>query len=172
MSNDDFKTKLNKFFFNSVETFGKYMAGKIAASIVVGITTYIFCRIVGIIPAWLLASIAGLGNLIPIIGPWAVLIICALIAVFQTPVYALYITIFCIAIQALDQFLITPLIIGKSIDLHPLLIIAVLVIGSIFLGFWGLLFAVPIAAIVKLGYQIFIKQKEKDLNHKAEDIND
>lgn len=160
MSNDDFKTKLNKFFFGSFDTIGKYMAGKAIASLIVGAATYIFCYLLDIKPAWLLSLIAGLGNLIPIVGPWAVLIICALVAIFQTPINALFIVIFCLAIQAVDQFLITPLVVGRSIDLHPLLIIVVLTVGSLFLGFWGLLIAVPVSAIVKLAYTIFIKKKE------------
>lgn len=162
---DDFKTKVNKFAFGSVETVSRYIAGKVVASLVVGIATYLFCYFMGIKPAWLLAIIATLGNLIPIVGPWAVLIICALVTVFQTPINALYIVIFCIGIQAADQFLITPLVVGKSIDLNPFIIIAVVVAGSLFLGFWGLLFAIPIAAVIKLAYTIFIKKREsKDIN--------
>ena len=160
--NDDFKTKLNKFAFGSVETVGKYIAGKIVASILVAVATYFFCYFLGIKPAWLLALIAGLGNLIPIVGPWAVLIICALVTVFQEPINALYIVIFCIGIQTVDQFLITPLVVGKSVDLSPLIIIVVVVIASMFLGFWGLLFAVPISAIIKLAYTIFISKKNKN----------
>ena len=159
--NDDFKTKANKFMFGSVETFGKYLAGKTVASLIVGASTYLFCYFMGIKPAWLLAIIAAIGNMIPIVGPWAVMIVCALIAVFQVPINALYISIFCIGIQAVDQFLITPLVVGKTVDLNPLLIIVVVTIASIFLGFWGLIFAVPIAAIVKLAYTIFIKQRNK-----------
>lgn len=163
--NDDFKTKLNKFAFGSVETIGKYIAGKIIASIIVAIATYFFCYFLEIKPALVLAIIAGLGNLIPIVGPWVVLIICALVTVFQEPINALYIVIFCIGIQTIDQFLITPLVVGKSIDLSPLIIIVVIVIASMFLGFWGLLFAVPIASITKLAYTIFIKQRNKKSNN-------
>lgn len=159
--NDDFKTKVNKFMLGSVEAVGKYIAGKVTASFVVAVATFFFCYYLDIKPAWLLALIAGFGNLIPIAGPWVVLIICALIAVFQVPVNALYIVIFCIAIQAVDQFLITPLIVGKSVDLHPLFIIVVVTIGSMLLGFWGLLIAVPVSAIVKLAYTIFIRNRDK-----------
>ena len=158
---DDLKTKLNKFAFGSVETVSRYIAGKTVASIIVGAGTWLFCWLMGIKPAWLLGIIAGLGNLIPIAGPWAALVICALVTVFQKPINALYIVIFCIGIQALDQFLITPLIVGKSINLSPFIIIIVVVTGSMFLGFWGLLFAIPIAAIIKLAYTIFIKKKDK-----------
>ncbi len=165
--NDDFKTKLNKFAFGSVETVGKYMAGKVIASAIVAVATYFFCYFLGIKPAWLLALIAGVGNVIPIVGPWAVLIICALVTVFQQPINALYIVIFCIGIQTVDQFLITPLVVGKSVDLSPLIIIVVVVIASMFLGFWGLLFAVPIASIIKLGYTIFIKRKDKKADKNA-----
>ncbi len=168
---EKFGTKVNRFMFGSVKTFGKYLAGKTVASIVVGISTFLFCYLLDIKPAWLLAIIAGLGNMIPIVGPWAVLIICALVAVFQTPINALYIAIFCLGIQAVDQFLITPLIVGKSIDLNPLIIIVVVTIGSIFLGFWGLIFAVPIAAIIKLGYTIFIKKRDKNNSSKLNKDN-
>ena len=162
--NDDFKTKVNKFAFGSVETIGKYFAGKTVASIIVAVATWLFCWLLGIKPAWLLAIIAGLGNMIPIVGPWAVLIVCALVTVFQEPINALYIVIFCIGIQALDQFFITPLVVGKSVSLSPFIIIAVVVVGSLFLGFWGLLFAIPIASIIKLGYTIFLKKKQSGKN--------
>ena len=169
---DNFSTKLNKFVYGSAETFGKYLAGKTVASIVVGAATWLFCWLIGIKPAWLLGLIAGLGNMIPIAGPWVVLIICALIAVFQEPVNALYIAIFCLGIQAVDQFLITPLIVGKSVDLHPLIIIVVVVAGSMLLGFWGLVFAIPIAAIVKLGYTIFFKKKAQNEDKNSNNIQD
>ncbi len=158
---EKFSTKLKRFLFGSAETIGKYFAAKTFASVIVGIATFIFCNIMDIKPPWLLAVIAGIGNMLPIVGPWAVLIICVLVTVFQTPINALYIAIFCLGIQAVDQFLITPLIVGKSIDLNPLIIIVVVTIGSLFLGFWGLIFAIPIAAVIKLGYTIFIKQKDK-----------
>ncbi len=169
---DNFSGKLNKFLFGSVETFGKYLAGKTAASLIVGVCTWLFCLLLGIKPAWLLGLIAGLGNMIPIAGPWVVLIICALIAVFQQPINALYITIFCLGIQAVDQFLITPLIVGKSIDLNPLIIIVVVVVGSMLLGFWGLVFAIPIAAVVKLGYTIFFKKKKQNDAENSNNIQD
>ncbi|MCK5129793.1 MAG: AI-2E family transporter [Clostridiales bacterium] len=161
MANDDLKKKVNQFAFSSVEMMGKYIAGKVVASIIVGVATFFFCRYIDIRPAWLLAIIAGLGNLIPIVGPWIVMIICALFAVFQDPMDALYISIFCIAIQTLDQFLITPLVVGKGIDLSPLVIIVVITVGSLFLGFWGLMFAIPIAAVVKIFYTIFIKNRDR-----------
>lgn len=168
--NDDFNTKLNKFAFGSIETLGKYIAGKLVASLIVAIATYFFCYFLNIKPAIVLSLIAGLGNLIPIVGPWVVLIICALVTVFQEPINALYIVIFCIGIQTVDQFLITPLVVGKSIDLSPLIIIVVVVIASMFLGFWGLLFAVPVASILKLAYTIFIKQRNKKASKATTDV--
>lgn len=162
MQDNDFGKKLSKFVSRSAETVGKYFVAKLITSLIIGIATLIFCQLLNIKPAWLLGIIAGIGNFIPIVGPWIVLIVCGVVAVFQAPINALYIIIFCIGIQAVDQFLLTPLIVGKSIDLSPLLIIVVVTIASMFLGFWGLLFAVPIASIIKIGYTIFIKKKDDD----------
>lgn len=160
--NNDFGQKMKKFLSSSATSVGKYFVAKLITSIIIGIATVIFCNLLDIKPAWLLGIIAGIGNFIPIVGPWIVLIVCGVVAVFQIPINALYIIIFCIGIQAVDQFLLTPLIVGKSIDMSPLLIIVVVTIASMFLGFWGLLFAVPIASIIKIGYTIFIKKKDNE----------
>lgn len=160
MQDNNFGQKMKKFVSSSAETVGKYFLAKLITSIIIGIATVVFCNLLDIKPAWLLGIIAGIGNFIPIVGPWIVLVVCGVVALFQLPINALYIVIFCIAIQTIDQFLLTPLIVGKSVDMSPLLIILVLTIASMFLGFWGLLFAVPIASIIKIGYTIFIKKKD------------
>lgn len=153
-----FLSKLGRFLSESTVSVGKYIVGKIITSTIIGILAYIVFKILGINLPWLLALILGITNFIPVFGGWVGMILCAVIIVFFNPLFALYTTLTALVLQLLEQFLLLPLIVGKAVDLNPLLIICVIVIGSMAFGFWGVLLAVPIAATVKIGYNIFLKK--------------
>ena len=104
--------------------------------------------------ALLIGIIAGLANLIPYIGPF-IGAIPAIIVVFLGsrfgPGWSLLAVItLTLVIQIIDNAVITPLIIGKSVELGPVTTIVVVLLGEQLLGLMGLLMAVPIAAMCKL----------------------
>jgi len=154
--------KTEKFIIESGKSVGKYFIGKLITSTIIGLVAYVVFKIMGINPAWLLALIVGLTNVVPVFGPWVGLILCALIVIFINPIFALYTSLVALLLQLLEQFVLLPLIVGKAVDLKPLLIICVLIIGSMLFGFWGVVFAIPIAAVIKIGYGIFIKNEKKE----------
>lgn len=163
-SNSVFKKFLSKtsvFFFESTKGIGKYFGGKILTSVIIGVVSFIVFKLIGIKPALVLALILGITNLVPLFGPWVGLLICALIVIFINPIHALYTTITALLLQISEQFLLLPLIVGKSIDIKPLLIFLVLFIGSVVFGFWGVILAVPVAVILKIWYEVFIRRQEK-----------
>lgn len=155
------KDKLLKFIRQSFTTTGKYFIGKTITSLIIGIVSFTVFTLLDIKLSWLVALILFLSNFIPIFGPWAGAVFGALIVIFQAPVFALYVIITSVLLQLIEQFLLIPLIIGKAIDLKPLVIVVVLILASLFLGFWGVLFAIPIASIVQIAYNIFIKKEGK-----------
>ncbi|MBN2559037.1 MAG: AI-2E family transporter [Clostridia bacterium] len=157
-----FFEKTGLFIAESSKSVGKYVAGKIATSLIIGLISFIVFKLLGINLAWLLALILCLTNLVPVIGPWIGLILVAVIIVFFNPIFALYTTITALLLQLMEQFLLLPLIVGKAVNLKPMLIIIVLILGSIFFGFWGVILAIPIAAIIKIWYGIFVKDHYKD----------
>lgn len=157
----DLLEKTEKFIIESGKSIGKYFVGKLITSAIIGVLAFVVFKILGINLAWLLALILAVTNFVPVIGPWVGLVICAVIAVFFRPIFALYTSLAALLLQILEQFLLLPLIVGKAVDLAPMLIICVLIIGSLLFGFWGVVFAIPIAAVIKIGYNIFIKKKEK-----------
>jgi predicted PurR-regulated permease PerM len=131
-------------------------------SIIIGVVAYTVFYFLNINLSGLLGGIIGVSNMVPVIGPWLGLIIVSVIAVFQEPLFALYAALVALVLQLIEQFFLIPLIIGKALDLKPLMVVIAIIAGSFLLGFWGVIFAVPIAASVKIGYDIFIKKKSKE----------
>ncbi|MBN1623183.1 MAG: AI-2E family transporter [Clostridia bacterium] len=155
-----FIEKTERFIVESGKSVGKYVVGKIVTSAIIGILAFIIFKILGIDMAWLMALILAVTNLVPMIGPWIGLIVCAVIIVFFEPIFALYTSLTALLLQLLEQFVLLPLVVGKAVDLKPMLIICVLIIGSLAFGFWGVVLAIPIAAVLKIGYNIFIAKKD------------
>lgn len=119
--------------------------------------------------------IAGLANLIPMVGPFIGMIPAILIAIMNnigndaalahqifnlipSPFYIFDIVLMFIVVQQIDNNFITPLVVGESVGLHPMAVMLVLLIGGTLIGPVGMLFAIPVAGIIKVvtGEIIFI----------------
>lgn len=159
MNNEKILRKIGVFLTESSKSVGRYILGKLLTSLIIGFIAYVVFKILDINLPWLLAIILGVTNIIPILGPWIGLIVCAAIIVFFEPIFVVYTTLVALVLQIIEQFLLLPVIIGKAVDLKPILIMCVIVIASILFGFWGMIFAVPVAAVLKIGYEVFVKGK-------------
>ena len=130
---------------------GNYVRGKFAEILIVGGTSYIVFMIMGLNYAALLGALVGLSVIIPYIGATVVTIPVAMIAFFQWgwgSEFA-YLMLAYGIIQALDGNVVVPLLFSEAVNLHPVAIIAaVLVFGGLW-GFWGVFFAIPLATLVK-----------------------
>ena len=139
-----------------------YIRGQLIAATSVAVTSiiglYILQWISGIyIPYTFLVGItAGLFNLIPFIGPVMGMIpsIILYLATDQTvPIHILYVLfimgVFAI-VQLIDNLVMSPYIMGSSVGLHPMLVIILVLLGASVSGILGMLFVVPIAAILKV----------------------
>lgn len=150
---------LVKFIKESFRVTVKYFGGKSLASAVMGIICYGILKLLGVENAGAMGIIAGVLNLVPVIGGLAASIICGIIAVFQGPIYILYAILTIIVVQQIDQWILTPLIVGNTVSLPPLIICLALIIGGSLWGPVGVIIAVPVAGIVKIFYSIFVKKK-------------
>lgn len=157
-----FWDKLGEFITQSSKSVVKYLIGKIITSTIIGIIAFIVFKLIGINLAWLLALIIAITNIVPVFGGWVGLILCAVIVLFINPIFAIYTTLTALILQMIEQFVLLPLIVGKAVDLKPMLVICVLILGSMAFGFWGVVLAIPIAAVIKIGYNIFLNKKEQE----------
>jgi len=127
---------------------GRFIRGKIAESILISILTATGLSILGIKYSLIIGSFAGLFNLIPYIGPVLITIPPVLIAIYQYDIFHVVITaVFLIVLQFIDHMIFVPFIVGKSVNLHPLVTVFVVFVCGKALGLLGLIAAVPLASI-------------------------
>tara|TARA_B100000029_G_C17519069_1_gene939121 strand:+ start:171 stop:1277 length:1107 start_codon:yes stop_codon:yes gene_type:complete len=190
----DFKRSLVRFIpnkylevglrtiYNIEQQISKYLRGQILAAGSVAVLSIIGLFILNKLGANMtlivfIGIIAGLANLIPMVGPFVGMIPAILIAlmnnlgndaalahqlfgVVPSPFYILDIVLMFVIVQQIDNNFITPVLVGESVGLHPMLVMIVLLIGGILIGPLGMLFAVPAAGVLKvvISEMIFISK--------------
>ncbi len=126
-----------------------YIRGKVVEILVVWTVTYVTFLFFGLEYAILLSFLVGISVIIPYVGAAVVTIPVAFVAYFQWGFGSqfVYVLIAYSAIQLLDGNILVPLLFSEIVNLHPVAIIAaVLVFGSIW-GLWGVFFAIPLATL-------------------------
>lgn len=142
---------------------GNYVKGKTIEILIVGAVSYVAFIYFGLNYALLLALGVGLSVIIPYIGAIAVTIPIALVGLAQfgvTSTFAWLMIVYLI-IQMLDGNVLVPIIFAETLQLHPIAVIAaVLIFGGIW-GFWGLFFAIPLASLVRSGLKMWVSESQK-----------
>lgn len=140
-----------KVWFEMHQQIFNYIRGKVIEIVIVGIASYVLFAVMGLSYAALLGVLTGLSVLIPYVGATLVTLPITLVAFFQWGFSAEfgYLMLGYGIIQALDGNLLVPILFSDAVDLHPVIIIAaVLVFGGLW-GVWGVFFAIPLASLVK-----------------------
>ncbi len=131
--------------------FGNYVRGKFWEVLIVWAASFITFYLLGLKASMLLGLLVGLSVLVPYVGATVITFPVALMGFSQWGVSRelLYLLIAYAVIQLLDGNLLAPLFLSEVVDLHPIAIVtAVLVFGGLW-GFWGVLFAIPLATLVQ-----------------------
>lgn len=97
----------------------------------------------------LLAVIAGVTELIPVIGPVIGAVPAIILGLFQSPGTVVAVAILYIGIQMLENNFLVPRIIGESVGIHPAFLIVLMVVMSQVFGFVGIILAAPLSAVVR-----------------------
>jgi predicted PurR-regulated permease PerM len=161
-----------KLIYNIEKSVSSYLRGQFlsAASVAaMSITGLLLLNLSGanLTLTIFIGIIAGLANLIPLIGPFVGMIPAILIAfmnnigsevamahtlfgVVPSPFFLLDIILMFLIVQQIEGNLITPALVGKSVGLHPIVVMIALLIGGTLLGPLGMLFAVPATAVLKV----------------------
>lgn len=131
-----------------------FIRGQLIDALYVGVMTTIGMAILGLPYFLVIGVFAGLGNLIPYLGPIIGFVpaffVCLLTPGWFTGANILIIAAIFVAVQLTESAFVYPLAIGKSVDLHPLVVILGITIGGRLAGVLGMLIAVPIISIVKV----------------------
>lgn len=132
------------------ETLASYIQGQTIVCIFVGIGTFIGYSIIGIPNALILALVAAITNIIPYFGPFIGGAPAVIVAALISPKLALFVVLIILIVQQIDSNLISPYIMGKKLNIHPLTIILLLLFAGNFAGVLGMVLAVPTYAICKV----------------------
>ena len=128
-----------------------YVRGKVWEIFIVGAVSFTTFTLMGLNYALLLATMVGLSVIIPYVGAAVVTVPVAVIAWFQwgwSPEFGWLLFAYGV-LQALDGYLLVPLLFSEVVNLHPVaIIIAILIFGGLW-GFWGVFFAIPLATLVQ-----------------------
>ncbi|MCU7356169.1 AI-2E family transporter [Enterococcus dispar] len=143
-------------------TLSKYISGQAIECVFVATFTFIGYLIIGVDYAFLFGVIAGVTNLIPYLGPYLGLMPAVLVTVFDSPLKALLCCVVVLIVQQLDGNIIYPNVIGKTLAIHPLTIILVLLVAGNIAGLLGIFLGVPFYAVCRVLVTFIVKLIKED----------
>lgn len=130
-------------------TFSGFARGTVIIAFIDGVLAFVLLQILGVPLAAPLAVLVLIGAFIPIIGAPLAMIIAAVVALAaQGFVTALIVTLGIAAIGQLEGHVLQPLIMGKQVSLHPVVVAVAVLSGTVLAGILGAVVAVPLVAVV------------------------
>jgi predicted PurR-regulated permease PerM len=138
---------------------GGYIRGQLLAVTIVASVATLGLQIIGLAYALPVGLLAGLSNMIPYVGPLIGIVSASIVAIAigGGSVMVTKVIILFLAIQVIDNVLIQPLVVARSVNLHPLVVLVVVMIGSDLMGLPGMLIAVPVTGILKVSSQAILE---------------
>lgn len=127
-----------------------YIRGQIIVSLFIGIMLLIGYVIIGIKYAVLLAILAMIVNVVPYVGPIIAILPALIIAFVDSPAMILKVIIVMVIVQLAEGKFISPQVMGKKLDIHPITIIFIILTAGNLFGIMGIILAIPGYAILKV----------------------
>ena len=145
-----------------------YVKGQFFLSLIIGVSVGLglwILGMVGLMPhggryAAAFGAWAGVTELIPYVGPWLGAIPPVLYALVQHPLSAVWVALLFLGIQQLEGHVVVPKVMGRTLRLHPLLVIFGLLAGGEIYGFPGILVSLPLLAAGRAMWEFFAERVE------------
>lgn len=133
--------------------FSGYIRGQLIDALIMAVLVSASLSLIGVKYAVIIGVLSGIGNLIPYLGPvvayGSTILVCLISGDYRRLIVAIIVLF---VIQTVDGNVINPRLLSSSIDVHPMLVIAALIIGGSVGGIVGMLFAVPVAAFLRIQF--------------------
>ncbi len=144
------KDKMRKILTDIDFVLSNYIAGQLLVAFFIGLLMYIGYLIIGLKYSLLLAIFAMITCIIPFFGPWIGIIPAILLSLADNPFMAVKIFIVMTIVQQIDNNFISPQVMKKSMDIHPLTVILLLMGIIPIFGFIGLIIVIPLYSAIKI----------------------
>ena len=130
-------------------TVGGYIKGQLTLGVAVGLVVTVGLLVLGVPFPFVLGIVAGITELIPVIGPWIGGAVGILVTLATEPDKLPWVILLYLGVQLLENIILVPRIQGNALKLHPVAIILVIIIASNFFGLWGVILGPPLVAMAK-----------------------
>ena len=141
-------------------TFTNFVSGQLTEAIIIGALCFVGMLILGIPYAGAVSTFVAVTALVPIFGAWLGGGFGAFLILLADPVKAVWFVVFLLVLQQVEGNLIYPKVVGKSVGLPGLLVLMAVTIGGEAFGVMGMLFSVPVCAVLYSLYLEFMKKSD------------
>lgn len=147
------KREITKKILSNIDrVLTRYITSQLLLSGLIGVLTFIILLALNVkFPIWI-SILNAVFNIIPYFGPIFGAVPAIIVALLDSPIKALWVTLGMFFIQQLEGDILSPKITGESTDMHPFVVIILLLIGDKIGGFIGMVLVVPVAVIIKVLY--------------------
>ena len=156
---EDRKVQVGKIIDEIEMNLGSWARGEIILMFFVGLLIYIGLLILGIPFALPLAIIAGILEIVPVLGPNIAAIPAIVIGLTISPLMALAVAALCFLVQQLENYLLVPRIMEKSVGVNPIITLISLTIGYKMMGIVGIILSIPLFLTIKILVKEYFKGK-------------
>ena len=159
---------LTVFAKDADRAFSGYIRGQFTDALIVGVLVTVVLSLARVPYAVLVGVFAGLGNMIPYVGPvvgyLTLVVVCLPTAAFDKMLIGV---VLLAVIMFVDGNIINPKLLSDNVEVHPLLVVAALIAGGAVGGIAGMLVAVPTAALIKLQFDRYLEKLEENKDEPA-----
>lgn len=155
------RKEVKELFLEIDRSLSQFIRGRLLLAVYVGIATTILLLVLRIDFAIVIGMITGIADIIPYFGPFIGFLPAVFFGLLSSPIKALWVSIFFVGIQWVENNVLAPKIIGESTGIHPVTILLALVIGGGIFGVMGMIFSIPAVAIIKILFNFFLEKIKK-----------
>ncbi|GIP59449.1 MULTISPECIES: AI-2E family transporter [Paenibacillus] len=143
-----------------------FIAGRMISAVLLAVMGFVGFWLIGLPYPLLLAIVGALFNFIPYFGPFLGAIPCVIVAFTESTSMVIWVIVIVVVSQQIEGNLISPYIYGKTINIHPLTTIILLLIAGDFAGILGMILAIPVYMMAKIiivrMYQLYLDSRKGD----------
>jgi predicted PurR-regulated permease PerM len=148
---------------------GKYLRGLAVDCFIIGVLASAGLWLIGINYPITLGILSGVANIIPYFGPLIGCTVSSIVALMQyrsfDPIW--HVVVLYLVIKLMDDLVIQPLLIGKGVHLHPMLLVITLIVGENLFGVMGMILGVPVVTAAQKTAGILLEHHRETLRRKS-----
>lgn len=149
----------DELFQDVNSTLAAYIRAQLIACLLIGVICTIGFMLIGVPYALVLGILAGFLEFIPLVGPLVLFVLAVAVSSFHSSGQAMVVLFFLAVLRIVHDYVTYPRIIGQGIHLHPLAIIIAILCGAEIAGIAGIFLAIPVIAIISVGYRHWMEHK-------------